>query len=61
MNASLFILYAMLVIVAFCGGVMFNARNDEDIRTDNAVFALLLGTMLTLVMVGYAAAYLLAR
>ena len=61
MNTSLFVLYVMLVIVAFCGGVMFNARNDEDIRTDNATFAMLVGSMLTLVMIGYTAAYFLAR
>ena len=60
MSVSLLVLYVMLLIVAFCCGVMFNARNDEDIRADNATFAMLVGAMLTFVIVGYSAAYFLA-
>lgn len=57
--ASLLFLALASCLLSFCGGVIVNAIEDDDTRSDNATLALLAATCLVILLVGYVAALLL--
>lgn len=60
MNPSSIIFIGVVAcLLSFCGGVIANATSDDDVRSDNATFALLAAACLGVLLAGYVIALIL--
>lgn len=57
--SSILFIGVVSCLLSFCGGVIVNATSDDDIRSDNATFALLAAACLGVMLAGYVIALIL--